>query len=461
MSHESREATPEQYRRVWDIHRTLIPKPEDLISTNRFFVREGPVNMYSEKERKKKPYYLFLFNDVMLICKKQPKQKWRVKIYVTLRSTYVHTENIPAAGFDSQFRLHCKARSFNFYCTSDEDRECWLKELNTSINGEHANEHHDKDYQKKQRELEGTTTPSAVPPSDLAPTRKRSASEEKVDRKPNGSVPTKAASSRTGRTRAESSMPPGETNPRSKATPPKQRTNKAYRSTTTNIGDPSQWDPYGANALKPTTAHAPTLIQSSPGMLAGIGSTPAANASPFDSFLISSQPGYQTNTNFSATPRPASTLFTSNPNVFTNNPVQHRSTVNFGNAAPFFASDGGSSPQNYRATVNFGAPSTGGGITANTANPFMTNPNTIPAFGSGAGGAVSAGAPFGGSSAGGGGGAPFGASSAGGASGANPFSPRASLNFGTANPFMTNGGTATANPFLTQAPTGSPPFASF
>lgn len=58
------------------------------------------MTLYSDKERKKKPRYLFLFNDIMLICKKAPKQKWRVKVHVTLRSSHVSTEEIHTAGFE-------------------------------------------------------------------------------------------------------------------------------------------------------------------------------------------------------------------------------------------------------------------------------------------------------------------------------------------------------------------------
>lgn len=39
MSEEKEVASPSQYRRVWEIHQMLIPKPDDLISTHRFFVR--------------------------------------------------------------------------------------------------------------------------------------------------------------------------------------------------------------------------------------------------------------------------------------------------------------------------------------------------------------------------------------------------------------------------------------
>lgn len=61
------------------------------------------MTLYSERERKKKPRYLFLFNDIMLVCKKASKGKWRVKLHVTLRSSHVNTEEINTAGFEGAF----------------------------------------------------------------------------------------------------------------------------------------------------------------------------------------------------------------------------------------------------------------------------------------------------------------------------------------------------------------------
>jgi hypothetical protein len=50
---------------VWEIFELLHPKPDDLISPERFFVREAEMMMWDEKKKKKKrkdiSFYLMTF----------------------------------------------------------------------------------------------------------------------------------------------------------------------------------------------------------------------------------------------------------------------------------------------------------------------------------------------------------------------------------------------------------------
>jgi hypothetical protein len=42
--------------------------------------------------------------------------------------------------FSHSARLHCKTKSFYFYCDSDQDRKKWIKDINQSIGGNHQEE---------------------------------------------------------------------------------------------------------------------------------------------------------------------------------------------------------------------------------------------------------------------------------------------------------------------------------
>jgi len=48
------------YSRVWEIYGMLHPKPDDLISTSRYFVKEGEILVWDEKKKKKEETIFFL-----------------------------------------------------------------------------------------------------------------------------------------------------------------------------------------------------------------------------------------------------------------------------------------------------------------------------------------------------------------------------------------------------------------
>jgi len=128
------------YVRVSEIHHMLHPKPADLLNPSRFFVREGDLNMWNKKKSKKSNRHFFLFNDIMLLCKKQTSKRFFLRVHITLRSPYVSTESIEGSSHSSEFRLHCKTRYFILYAATDDERKEWVKDLNASINGTHLEE---------------------------------------------------------------------------------------------------------------------------------------------------------------------------------------------------------------------------------------------------------------------------------------------------------------------------------
>jgi len=131
------------YTRVWEIYETLHPKPDDLLSTSRFFVREDEMQLWDEKKKKKKKRYFFLFNDILLMCRKEGRKRFWLRIHITLRSPHVNVENIENASFNNEFRLHCRSRSFIIYAVSPELRKDWIQDLQNSISCNHPEEKKD------------------------------------------------------------------------------------------------------------------------------------------------------------------------------------------------------------------------------------------------------------------------------------------------------------------------------
>jgi len=160
----------------------LHPKPSDLLNPSRFFVREGDLQMWNKKKSKKSTRHFFLFNDIMLLCKKQGSKRFFLRIHVTLRSPYVTTESIDSSGNTSEFRLHCKTRSFILYASSDEERKQWLKDLQNSIAGTHPEENKGK---------EEKTTVASLPAHMKKPTAHQSDGEPKTNRSQSATVAPK------------------------------------------------------------------------------------------------------------------------------------------------------------------------------------------------------------------------------------------------------------------------------
>jgi len=141
------------YTRVWEIHSLLHPKPDDLISTSRFFVREGELQIWDEKRRRKRKRYFFLFNDILLLTKRESHKRYWLRIHITLRSPYVSIEDTDSAGYSFEFRLHCRSRSFILYAPHGEARRDWIDDLQKSIEGKHKEELENKKLQEITKEL--------------------------------------------------------------------------------------------------------------------------------------------------------------------------------------------------------------------------------------------------------------------------------------------------------------------
>ena len=67
----------------------LMLLQQELLGRPRRLLREGTVAIWDESERMKKERYLFLFNDVLLITKKEGRRDYWLKVYISLRSEII------------------------------------------------------------------------------------------------------------------------------------------------------------------------------------------------------------------------------------------------------------------------------------------------------------------------------------------------------------------------------------
>jgi len=129
---------PYIYERVWEIYKKLRPKPEDLPSPARFFVRKGKGWFKFEQKKKRKKRHFFLFNDVLLICRKDGPSRYFLRIYITLRAQGVAVE--PVVGLDYTLRLKTRMQNFMIYFQARDTFDFWMNELQLSITGKHPEE---------------------------------------------------------------------------------------------------------------------------------------------------------------------------------------------------------------------------------------------------------------------------------------------------------------------------------
>jgi len=118
------------YDRVWEIYKKLKPKPEDLLSDSRFFVRKGKFWFRYERKKKKKKRHFFLFNDILLLCRKEGPSRYHLRVYITLRALGVSIKPLQTVNYPA--RLETRLQTFIFYFETLENRNIWIKEIEAS-----------------------------------------------------------------------------------------------------------------------------------------------------------------------------------------------------------------------------------------------------------------------------------------------------------------------------------------
>jgi len=125
---------PYEVQRVYDM---LTPKPKELLANagNRRFINEGEVGVFNHKERRTKRRYLYLFNDVLLVTKKEGKRTYWLKIYISLRSSSIRVEDVPdsATRHKVEFRIYAPKKTIILFTQTEEQKLRWIKEIRTCI----------------------------------------------------------------------------------------------------------------------------------------------------------------------------------------------------------------------------------------------------------------------------------------------------------------------------------------
>ena len=102
------------------VYRMLDPKPKELLNPSRRFVREGP--MLQWEAGKHKPKYFFLFNDCMLITKKEGQKRYWLKVFVSLNPG-IKVADVPNSSYripHVEFRMFAPKKSFIFFASSPQ-----------------------------------------------------------------------------------------------------------------------------------------------------------------------------------------------------------------------------------------------------------------------------------------------------------------------------------------------------
>jgi hypothetical protein len=121
--------------RLYEIYRMLEPKPKELLENpNRSFVKEGPVILWNDLERKKKDRWFFMFNDTLLIAKRLngAKPKYRLRVYITLRPQ-VKVVDVKDSNDPCEFRIVAPTKTFVLFGRTREEKLKWIRWINNTI----------------------------------------------------------------------------------------------------------------------------------------------------------------------------------------------------------------------------------------------------------------------------------------------------------------------------------------
>eukprot|EP01094_Clydonella_sp_ATCC50884_P011830 TRINITY_DN21675_c0_g1_i1.p2 TRINITY_DN21675_c0_g1~~TRINITY_DN21675_c0_g1_i1.p2 ORF type:complete len:237 (+),score=107.40 TRINITY_DN21675_c0_g1_i1:58-711(+) len=134
---DERKAAIHREEDVLKIYKMLDPRPKELLLSQRRFIKGGPIKTFNTKERRKKPRFFFLFNDVLLIVKKEGKTKYWLKTYIRLRGELtvedMQTKLVP----NVEFRLSVPKKTLIFFADNEQKKAEWVKLIQDAIDGKY------------------------------------------------------------------------------------------------------------------------------------------------------------------------------------------------------------------------------------------------------------------------------------------------------------------------------------
>jgi hypothetical protein len=103
--------------------------PQELLNNpKRILVRQGLLHLWSDVDKKMKPRYFFLFNDVLLITKKSGS-KFILRVYITFKASL----RVTTEGVGVEFRIIAPERVFVIRAEDEQDRAEWVKDIRRGL----------------------------------------------------------------------------------------------------------------------------------------------------------------------------------------------------------------------------------------------------------------------------------------------------------------------------------------
>ena len=104
--------------------------PLKLVQPHRILITEGEVMRESSGKKSFKMLHFFLFNDILLQCVPKRRKFQYKKLY--------ELDSIKAVGFPDNtkpccFRLMTKDSGYDFVCSTQELKDKWLSDINSTV----------------------------------------------------------------------------------------------------------------------------------------------------------------------------------------------------------------------------------------------------------------------------------------------------------------------------------------
>jgi len=149
---------------VMKVYKMLDPRPKELLLSPRKYITGGVIQTYNVKERRRKPRVLFLFNDMLLVGKREGRCKYWLKTLVRLNKLSMKLEDMRTAKPPVEFRLITPKRVLIFFTQTEGLKKAWIKHIQAALDGKY-----ELDYEAPASSSPASGSPSPSPAPSAAP----------------------------------------------------------------------------------------------------------------------------------------------------------------------------------------------------------------------------------------------------------------------------------------------------
>lgn len=119
------------------IYKMLTPRPKELLLSPRQVVKRGYIKLQRPGKRTAKDRYLFLFNDVLLITKREKKKRFWLKTYIRLQNKLALEDKETTMSPNVEFHLKSARCTFFFFANSPAAKQEWVAALRACFAGDY------------------------------------------------------------------------------------------------------------------------------------------------------------------------------------------------------------------------------------------------------------------------------------------------------------------------------------